>query len=218
MSVTKTKRPPPFFVADHHALDFLNSVAAPWGDEIEWISDGHDLLAWLEYSGLMSAEALMYFRKKVALNSIDKVAIQACKLRQWFRTFVSAHAGRPLKTSTLEELNSLNLLLAQDDAYRQIEVRTSEDQKPGDRNLALHWRQNRHWHAPEDLLLPIAQAMGDLICRGDFELVKNCEGPTCTLWTYDVSKNHTRRWCSMAVCGNRAKAAAHRARKRHAKA
>jgi predicted RNA-binding Zn ribbon-like protein len=40
-----------------------------------------------------------------------------------------------------------------------------------------------------------------------FTLVRKCEGTTCTLWFLDVSKAHARRWCSMAVCGNRAKAA-----------
>jgi predicted RNA-binding Zn ribbon-like protein len=72
----------------------------------------------------------------------------------------------------------------------------------------------RHWRTPDALLLPIAEAMGDLVCRKDFRLVRRCQGPTCTLWFHDVSKAHARRWCSMAVCGNRAKAAAHRARSR----
>src|SRR5262249_42198913 len=64
------------------------------------------------------------------------------------------------------------------------------------------------------LLLPIAEAMGDLICQKDFTFVRKCEGPTCTLWFLDVSKGHGRRWCSMAACGNRAKVAAHRTRVR----
>ncbi|MEL6323421.1 MAG: CGNR zinc finger domain-containing protein, partial [Pseudomonadota bacterium] len=43
------------------------------------------------------------------------------------------------------------------------------------------------------------------------------EGPTCTLYFHDVSKNHKRRWCSMDICGNRAKAAAHRKARKAAK-
>ena len=69
----------------------------------------------------------------------------------------------------------------------------------------------------QDLLLPIAEAMGDLLCNVDFASVRKCESPACTLWFRDVSKNHTRRWCSMAICGNRAKAAAHRAKVRAAR-
>jgi len=56
----------------------------------------------------------------------------------------------------------------------------------------------RHWRTPEALPLPIAEAMGDLICRKDFTLVRKCGGPTCTLWFHDVSKGHARRWSQHA--------------------
>ncbi|NGN69527.1 CGNR zinc finger domain-containing protein [Streptomyces sp. A7024] len=39
--------------------------------------------------------------------------------------------------------------------------------------------------------------------------IRPCAGPTCILHFYDVSKNGTRRWCSMAICGNRSKAKGH---------
>jgi len=36
-----------------------------------------------------------------------------------------------------------------------------------------------------------------------------CQNPACVLWFFDTTRNGTRRWCSMAVCGNRAKARRH---------
>jgi Protein of unknown function (DUF1470). len=42
------QQPAPFFIGDDLALDFLNSVAAPWGQEIEWLKNGGDLIAWLD--------------------------------------------------------------------------------------------------------------------------------------------------------------------------
>ncbi|HEX8403835.1 MAG TPA: CGNR zinc finger domain-containing protein, partial [Duganella sp.] len=39
-----------------------------------------------------------------------------------------------------------------------------------------------------------------------------CEHPECILWFYDRTKSHKRRWCSMALCGNRYKAAQFRKR------
>jgi predicted RNA-binding Zn ribbon-like protein len=39
--------------------------------------------------------------------------------------------------------------------------------------------------------------------------VKHCENPACVLWFFDSTRNGTRRWCSMAVCGNRMKARRH---------
>ena len=41
-------RSPAIFVADALGLDFLNSVATPVDEEVDWISDGDGLLAWLE--------------------------------------------------------------------------------------------------------------------------------------------------------------------------
>ena len=40
----------------------------------------------------------------------------------------------------------------------------------------------------------------------DLSLVRTCEGTGCILFFYDTTKSHTRRWCSMAGCGNRMKA------------
>ncbi len=214
--MTETARPAPFFLAEDRALDFLNSIAAPWGSEIEWIGDGHDLLAWLELAALVPASVLTQFRKEAVREELDAVAAQARELREWFRAFVSDHAGQPLQSTALVDLGPINRLLARDNSYRQIEA-WDLPRQDGDRNgPALRWRQDRRWRSVDALLLLLADAMGDLVCRADFERVRNCEGPTCTLWFYDVSRNHTRRWCSMAVCGNRAKAAAHRARKRSA--
>ena len=61
---------------------------------------------------------------------------------------------------------------------------------------------------PRQLLAPIAESAADLLCYGNPAFLKKCESDECVLYFYDTTKNHTRRWCSMAVCGNRAKAAA----------
>lgn len=44
--------------------------------------------------------------------------------------------------------------------------------------------------------------------------LKHCANPACSMVFYDHGKNNRRRWCSMAVCGNRDKVASYRARKR----
>jgi predicted RNA-binding Zn ribbon-like protein len=50
------------------------------------------------------------------------------------------------------------------------------------------------------------------LLRRDPARIRRCAHPDCVLHFYDTSKNGTRRWCSMAGCGNRAKAARHYAR------
>ena len=205
-------RPAPFFIGDDPALDFLNSVAAPWGTEIEWLACGEDLVAWLEQARLLPKSVSVQFGARKGTRSLDAATSQARELREWFRAFVRKHAGAPLGKAALRELAPLNELLEGDEAYRQIAI--AEPDEGGGDGRALRWQTDRRWHSPKALLLPIAEAIGDLVCQKDFSLVRKCEGPTCTLWFLDVSKAHARRWCSMAVCGNRAKAAAHRARAR----
>jgi predicted RNA-binding Zn ribbon-like protein len=207
-------RSAPFFIGDDPALDFLNSVAAPSGREIEWLANGGDFIAWLEQAHAVPADIAAHFRKTAGPRALDAIAAQARELREWFRTFVREHAGKPLRERDLRELTPLNALLARDQAFRQIDIAGAGAGENGERSRVLHWRAKRHWDSPKALLLPVAGAMGELICEKDFTLVRKCEGPTCTLWFLDVSKAHARRWCSMAVCGNRAKAAAHRARAR----
>jgi predicted RNA-binding Zn ribbon-like protein len=61
-------------------------------------------------------------------------------------------------------------------------------------------------------LLPVGEALARLVCDEDFSHVKACEGRACTLLFADHTRGHARRWCSMALCGNRAKQVAHRDR------
>ncbi|MFC8046660.1 CGNR zinc finger domain-containing protein [Nocardia sp. NPDC057353] len=60
------------------------------------------------------------------------------------------------------------------------------------------------WLAATDLL--------DLLDRGA-DRIRQCAHPDCVLFFYDTSRNGTRRWHSMAACGNRTKAARHYARR-----
>ena len=120
------------------------------------------------------------------------------------------HQGRTLRRDALVELRPLTGLLERDESFLSI-VRDSPDD-----GLALRWR--RRWRAPASLLLAIAQAMAELVCEADFAHIKTCEGAACTLVFLDKTRDHRRRWCSMAVCGNRAKQAAHRERNRYASA
>src|SRR5262249_21690474 len=115
-------RPAPFFIGDDLALDFLNSVAAPWGREIEWLANGADLVAWLEQARAMPANVSAHFHAQTGSRTLDAVASQARELREWFRRFVGKHAGKPLGRRALHDLPPLNQLLGRDEAYRQIEV------------------------------------------------------------------------------------------------
>jgi predicted RNA-binding Zn ribbon-like protein len=111
-----------------------------------------------------------------------------------------------LKPGAVRELDPLNKLLAHDEIFSQIHASHGDN---GDR-LELH--TTRHWRTAETLLLPIAENLARFICEENFSDVKACEGASCTLMFADHTRRRARRWCSMAICGNRAKQAAHRER------
>ena len=216
------RRPPPFFIADNLGLDFLNSVAVPVDSKVEWLASGEDLLAWLKQAQLVPDTVLNTFRTNAVPGELEAIAAQARDLRDWFKRFVYKHMGRPIDPKALRELGPLNKLLARDEEFGQIVVRNQLRDQRDDRNhghreqkeqiSSLAWRAQRRWHSPKSLLIPIARSLADLVCTEDFTDVKACEGPPCTLLFVDRTRAHARRWCSMAICGNRAKQAAHRQR------
>jgi predicted RNA-binding Zn ribbon-like protein len=61
---------------------------------------------------------------------------------------------------------------------------------------------------------PIADAAARLVCTVAPARIRPCASEHCRAWFVDTSKGGRRRWCSMAGCGNRTKASAHRSRRR----
>jgi predicted RNA-binding Zn ribbon-like protein len=200
---------PAIFVADAPGLDFLNSVATPLDEQVEWISDGEGLLAWLDQAAMVPPAALDAIRAQATPAELDEVAQRARDLREWFRGFVRKKKGRPLIARDLRELEPLNQLLQRDEQHGQIVAHVSNVSGDATR---FELRANRRWQTAESLLMPIVEALARLVCDEDFTQVKACEGPKCTLLFADHTRGHARRWCSMAICGNRAKVAAHRKR------
>ncbi|MFY9841374.1 MAG: ABATE domain-containing protein [Xanthobacteraceae bacterium] len=200
------RRPPAFFIAGSLGLDFLNSVATPIDELVDWLDSGDGLLSWLAQARLVPADALNELKAQTMPGELDKVAEQARALREWFRGFVVRNVGRPLTPKALRELEPLNRLLERDQAFNQISLLRHNN---GDH---LELRVTRRWRTPDSLLLPIAEAFAKLLCEEDFVNVKACEGHGCTLVFADHTRRRARRWCSMAICGNRAKQLAHRKR------
>jgi predicted RNA-binding Zn ribbon-like protein len=199
-----SQRPPAIFIADSLGLDFLNSIATPVDTPIDWLESGDGLLKWLAQAKLVPTDALGEWKARAMPGELEKVADQARALREWFRKFVTKHMGRPLPAKALQELGPLNELLQCDETFSQI----SRHRERG----GLELRLIRRWQSPESLLLPIAEALAKFVCEEDFAKVKACEGHRCTLVFADHTRMGARRWCSMAICGNRAKQAAHRNR------
>ena len=201
-----SSKPPAIFITDSVGLNFLNSVATPLDTQIDWLSDGEGLLSWLEHAHLVSKAVLDQMRKHAKPGEIDRVAAQARNLREWAREFVRAHLGKPLKAADLADLEPLNRLLSRDEGFGQLVAHGRG------KAMTLELERARRWRSPESLLLPIGEALARLLAEEDFSRVKACEGASCTLMFADRTRGRSRRWCSMEICGNRAKQIAHRHR------
>lgn len=193
--------PPAMRFGDHLALDFLNSVATPKVETLDWIGTGEQLLDWMESFGLLTAEERVEVKAHSKAAELESVAGEARELREWFRGVLKAGAV----ARNEEVARRLNALLERDESHRRIESEFAD----GHRVVTV-----RRWRQAGVLVAAIAEQMADLVCEGDFAMVRKCENPACTMWFYDRTKGHRRRWCSQAICGNRAKVAAFRERQK----
>jgi predicted RNA-binding Zn ribbon-like protein len=194
--------PGPFFLADHTALDFLNSVASPQGTPLESISSGKALLLWLTRAGLIDLEAGADLKQRFPDAVLDHLAAEARDLREWFRNIVERRKEGGPDAIRPRDLGKLNTWLEEGCSYAQLKDAAS----------GISVMQKRRWAKPASVLVPLAEVMAQLLVAGNFNLIRKCENPACTLWFYDRTKGHRRRWCAMAICGNRAKVAAYRER------
>lgn len=199
-----TETPPPIVVGGHLALDLLNTVAAPQGEPVEFLADGRAVLDWLVATGVLDADAARAVRRRHPADALDAVARDAVALREWLRPIVQRSAALGRASPSAAELRHLNDLLARVPCVIEV-VPTVH---------GFTTRRARRWERAAALLAPVVAAVADLLSTADFALVRACAGASCTLWFLDRTKGHRRRWCTMEVCGNRAKVGAHRRRTR----
>lgn len=180
----------PRLLADHVALDLLNTIERADTTPLDhWQTDA-DVLAWLKQVALWPGDDRAAPPKGLATA--------ARALREAIRLIVARRkaGGKP-------DLAPLNDALAAGGSH--LAVHPLPD--GGVRIARIHAAGTA-----AQCLVPLAEAAADLLANGDFGRVRQCESDACTLWFYDRTKSQRRRWCSMALCGNRHKVAAFRKR------
>jgi predicted RNA-binding Zn ribbon-like protein len=133
--------------------------------------------------------------------------------------------------AALEEARALRLLLhrvfsavAYDHAPDESDIAMLNDAlQTALAHLRIAWVGDSFtwsWSAEREeldrMLWPVVWSASELLMMAELARVKRCSGDGCTWLFLDRSRNHSRRWCEMEVCGNRAKARRHydRTRKR----
>jgi len=193
----------PLLVGGHRALDFLNSVFTPQAEPIDFLRDGAALLAWIDATQLLPSPlsaAVLALKPRQR----DALAAELRGLRDWLRNLLARWTTAAAPALTDADLAQLNGWLA-GGALRQTAVRGA------DGAVALLTERVPGAGA---VLAELAAACVELLESHRPDQLRKCENPACTLWFADSKRGPRRRWCSMSACGNRNKAAAHRARAR----
>jgi len=210
------------FVGERLWLDFVNtepvvaSAAARHGGVLadvaeapihsgDALRDFDTFVAWLESAAVLDAERAQGIRRRALQQPTGATAtlVDARRVRATLRFL--AERGTMAAQVRLEALSEINRVLGRSAGTRRVELRP-------DGSYARAFVPVGDAFA--GLMIPIVESAADAMILGELGRVRRCADSRCPRVFFDRTKNGRRRWCDMATCGNRAKAARHRARRR----
>lgn len=195
-------------VGSRLAVDFANTVRNT-GGQGEGLTGWGDLVEFLAAVGTISPARKIVLSDLPAVAPVETEALHrlALELRDAVRQILGARiADEPLDAGWIAQINGV---LACTEGYDRLEPVEDTRGKAPDWRIGLAARsQGLEW-----LLAAVARSAAEVIAEGPRAPVRKCANPKCELFFYDDSRTGRRRWCSMNVCGNRSKVAAHFRRK-----
>jgi predicted RNA-binding Zn ribbon-like protein len=175
--------------ASQHSVENLNSYS--------------DLVNWGQNAGLISAEMAAQLNQLAADHpqATDEMYEYAIQIREAiYRIFSYHYAGRPILEADLSLLNNVAC-----EAMSHFQL--------APKGKSFQWQLPSNVADVNLILWPVAHAAGELLTSERGHRVRQCEDDRgCGYLFIDQTKNHSRRWCSMESCGNRAKARRHYSR------
>ena len=158
-------------------------------------------MQWLEGAGLLDAERASTMRRRAHQQPAGALAVlaDARRVRSVLRTL--AERGVALPDARAEALTEINRVLGRSAGTRRLELQ-------GDGTFARAFVPVGDAFA--GLLIAMVESASDALILGELARVRRCADPRCSRVFQDETRNGRRRWCDMATCGNRAKAARHR--------
>jgi predicted RNA-binding Zn ribbon-like protein len=189
------------FVGERLWLDFVNTDGGVHAADM--VGDFDLLVAWLESAVALDGERAQMMRRRAMQQPSGATAalVDARRVRAALRTLAERGALAP--AVRVETLNEINRVLGRSAGTRRLELRL-------DGTFARAFVPVGDAFA--GLMIPIVESAADALILGELPRVRRCADPRCARVFFDGTKNAARRWCDMATCGNRAKAARHRAR------
>jgi predicted RNA-binding Zn ribbon-like protein len=189
-------------------LDFVNTDAAaqmPGGDLLR---DFEALLTWLQSQAAVDEERASGIRRRAVLQPAAAAAtlVDARRVRAALRAL--AERGEMQDKVREDAVLEINRVLGRSAGTRRL------DPAP-EGGYARSFVPTGDAFA--GLMIPIVESAADSLIGDELPRVRRCADPRCHRVFLDGTKNGLRRWCDMGTCGNRAKAARHRARHGDAK-
>jgi predicted RNA-binding Zn ribbon-like protein len=179
-------------VAGRLALDFAN--LSPAAHDLSW----DEFVSFLVDAGLVSEDRAARLRPLLLTESqaVDAALLRILRFRESLRAiFASTVDEEHFPASWVEPINEI---------LRITEGHDELTFRGGAWSLQFVARESGlDW-----LLAALARSAAELLVEGPRAPIRRCANPSCRLFFYDDSRTHRRRWCSMAVCGNRHKVAA----------
>jgi predicted RNA-binding Zn ribbon-like protein len=210
------------FVGERLWLDFVNTepalpsggryTAAPLADvgdapvhAGDALRDFETFVAWLESAAILDLERAQGIRRRALQQPTGAAAtlVDARRVRATLRLLAERGTGAPHVRA--EALSEINRVLGRSAGTRRVELRP-------DGSYARAFVPVGDAFA--GLMIPIVESAADAMILGELGRVRRCADSRCPRVFFDRTKNGRRRWCDMATCGNRAKAARHRARRK----
>jgi predicted RNA-binding Zn ribbon-like protein len=198
----------------HHAhevdiedtFDFLNTDDLENGSPRERLPTLHDALSWFVERGVIHGEGADRLGHAVESDPVSgqRELARIHAVRGALREVANALADhRPPAPAALDTVN------------RALHARQVIELVPStDGCVAV---DHRHVGDPiDDALARLCDPFVTELTSGNPDRIKVCDNDRCLWVFYDTSRTGRRRWCDMATCGNRAKAARHRARSKAA--
>ncbi len=187
------------------SLDFANTLDdRPSASPQEYLNSYDDLLAWSQQAQMVTDAEARQLREQAEKHPAEAAGVlqEAIVLREaLFRIFMAVAQGASPEDEDLTMLNS-----ALSEAMRHVRI------VPQTGGFQWDWTTG-----PENLdrvLWPVVRSAADLLTSDELNETRVCASENCDWLFLDTSKNHSRRWCNMKTCGNRAKARRHYERKR----
>src|SRR6266446_5025808 len=188
-------------------LDFCNSGQSARGPSgAEWIASFPDLIDWLEAAQALAAGQAARLRRAgaAAPRAAAQVWGRAIKFREaLFRVLNAKAQGGAVAR---EDLSNIEAEHARAVSFARLS-RTGE---------GYAWSLDPSASALEAAMQPLVESAVSLLTSAKLERLRRCGRSTCYWLFIDETRNHSRRWCEMASCGNVVKVRRHREKARSA--